>query len=1155
MKDNYSGRERNAELSFREWSKSKHAQYFTPLQFSKDIYALIKKAWDIAYPARHNEYGNRANDPMPKMNVLDHSAGTGRLLLPWLKDGHKVLGIEMDSQALKSLKTNIKKVNTREGDMLRYAKYLKGKFDVVITNPPFGLTWEPTDKDFKFETDRFSGKIESQTAALEIAIKALRDGYQDQAMLIAIIPTTTFTNAKDKAIRNYLYSKTDCLMNIEIPDLFKKEYGIEVSVNLYIGIKHDDYMDAEFAPITEPKNNLIEHAEELGERMKLTNALRPSPSWRDSERPIIPDLTATVDYEPDYTVGLGVKGLEGDAAANGILDYYNSLPTYSPLLGRRVGLKEALFSRAYMIRYGVGKSEKWLKSAGFDVEITDEQRAKLSRLRKKYQFLSAPVYTPRDYQLLAYFLEAKYTAKINADGYKKGNKYQFRPTWQRHVEVVNIENVVNSKGKSKRIITEIDRGYLTLEVKSDNGWITYSENNKKDMKAILRLFELPVVDDINDTHPSVVEGYRKRLDKFNARLKKIQCEKCEGKGQNCFICHGTGYYQLYDYQFEDIARLATKPGAYLGYEMGGGKTISGLAYAYARNSKWTLVICQANLIQNWIDEAAKFGFEIKHLRTHADIDKFKAIRRTVKDDQMRFYVTSYEFLCLETVAKQYDPWTCVRYDQDGNEIHREISRSAKCSRGHLHSEAVQECPKCEDHKGWTGDYCGNCGYSAYTFANARQYSAYKRIMNDFSTAIVDEAQVAKNKSLRGEAVRAMKVKNMLLLSGTIQKGYITDVYWNFSKLLGHGTPLFPYPYRAGAKRFLEEFGTFEMVSEEYKETLTKGRRKMIPEVSNVNRFWRILRNMSIRRLKNEMAKLPPKKKQIILLPMDPQHRLVYDAYAEWAKKVIRKELAKEEAFNMGRIGNCLWKLRFAATSPNDEEHLLNTPDSPSMIYAGTDWNKIQKLRELVKEIHAKGEKVVIYSALRSMVENIQNALDVMNIRYVRVKSTHNARQRKELITHFSENGSTVLLSGLNLINRGFNITSAQNVILTDVEYTPESTDQGEDRVHRTGQDKEVNIYYLLSENTIDIDMLQIITQKRVAIDHAINQKAVYTEVAELMKQVELRNPEMAIAKRLIGESDLEDVEIESIRGEEIEAEGYATHAPLEIEPIQLSLFK
>jgi hypothetical protein len=108
---------------------------------------------------------------------------------------------------------------------------------------------------------------------------------------------------------------------------------------------------------------------------------------------------------------------------------------------------------------------------------------------------------------------------------------------------------------------------------------------------------------------------------------------------------------------------------------------------------------------------------------------------------------------------------------------------------------------------------------------------------------------------------------------------------------------------------------------------------------------------------------------------------------------------------------------------------------------------------------------------------------------------------------------SAIVASLNCLNRGFTITAANHVILVDLEYSPEATEQAEDRVHRPGQTKPVYISYLLSRDTIDQLMHEILSQKAQAIRHAIDGKARFEEVAEILKRV-TGDVQLEIAKRI-----------------------------------------
>lgn len=1073
----YKGKEANHDLSFRQWNKSKHAQYFTPVEVANAIF---------------NGFKGKIDD-IKRLKVLDPTAGSGRLLMPWKKAEANVLGIELEEEAGKVLKHNIGAKSSRIGDIMKYAQYTKDEqFDLVITNPPFGITWNIENSNLLFKTKRYDDKIESQAATLEIAVNSLSyDG-----ILVAIIPTSTFTNDKDKKLVQFLHKEMEVLLRLTMEGIFKKEYGIDVTVDILVARSSSEWKEDEKAKTIKATINSFEEIS----RYIADLDLEIDGGYGNREI-AVPDISNLITFPIGNKLELEVSGVGGDPAAMSLVDFYDEvMEAYNPVFGCRTGVKEAFLSSPALMSEGPEKAIEFFQAIGFETIMNESVKARLEKLKKRYDFLSLPMFQPKSHQLLAYFKDRPYTAVEtirDAKGkvlFEKDKTYSIRPNWIRNMQVVKVEDVMDSKGKPVKKTTSIDQGYLSIEVKSEQGDMKYNEPDTKELKQFIKAFGLPRVKSLDDVVPERIRSYE-------SRLKQLMP-------------------QLFDYQLHDLARLCTKQFGYIGYEMGGGKTITAIAYCLARGTKWNLVICQASLVDNWVNEGRKFGISIERVTTHTAVDALLDQRKAWKGKDkkelpIRFFVSSYEFLSLDT-AKEYDPWQCIMTNKDGQVIHSETCTSKHCSRGHSRKSMVKVCPKCNDYKQWTGAFCRHCGYVASTYKEIRQYPAYKRLDSFFSTVIVDEAQLAKNISGRGLAVRAMKSKCKLLLSGTIQRGFVSDVYHNFGWLLGHANPLFPYPRKGGSGRFLEEFGTFEFVSMEFKDTLTTGRRKIIPEVSNLNRFWRILGAFTIRRLKEEMVELPEKRKSILLLDMDPEHDELYAEYAEWAKKQIDKELRKPEAeMNMGVISRCLWALRFAATAPNDSTHLLDK--GPQICIERRNYNKVQKIVEMVRAIEEKHEKVVIFSGLRSMVNNIEKELMRNEIKTMKITAAVDCQKRFGAIEEFQSNGYVALVAGLNVLNRGYTITKANHVIITDLEFQPESTQQAEDRVHRTGQTKPVEVTYLLSKGTIDESMLEIITQKNEAIMNSINGKAKYASTAELLRQMDTRRIELAVAKKILSQ--------------------------------------
>ena len=1068
----YSGREAKHELNFRHWSESKHAQYFTPLELATTI------AKCVALFA-----------PLEGLNVLDPTCGNGRLLKPFKDASSNVIGIELDKDTAFHAQKVIGSKCLRIGDICEYRNHIKNQFDVVVTNPPYGIVWRTREY---FQTSRYDESIESQSGTLEICYEALRySGY-----FIALIPTTTFTNEKDKKLKEFLYSNFVFITKITLENVFLNEYGITPKVDLVFAQKGYVGHGEKQSPLTAAWDYRDPNTHEQIEKL-ITEAKERQISDvelnKNSQPPEIPNLSVLKVYRFDPALQLTENGVVGDHGTLILAQFLDKFDGYNPVLGKETGAWEAYCSKPALLKRGVEAAEFFLRSAGFELSVPDETRLRLERAKQKYARFAIPIYRPEPHQLLAYFDEKPYVAKsavTDSEGsllFQKGKEYMFRPTWVRNRETVKRE-VKTVNDKNVTFIHDVDRGYLAFSIQTESGVRTFREVERSEIDLLTQAFDLPKIKDIADYFPELVEANREKIAKR--------------------------FPFLFEYQREDLARLMIKDRIYLGYEMGGGKTVTGACWAALKGYRRILVVCQPAAANNWERELKKFGFVVHKLLNHQAMNELLV---NPKPNAPTFYVTSYQFLSLDT-QRVYDSWTCVKHDKDGRQYHlKENNTSRTCSDCGSDFESVQRiCPKCEDHESWTGGHCHQCGYQAWTYTSeTKQYPAYKRFKNGiFDCMLIDEAQEAKSKnSFRGRAIRAIKTKGVALLTGTLMKGYISDVFWNIGKLVGFGNLLFPYPFKGGAKMFLDEFGTYEYVSQQFADTLHEGRARLLPEVSNLNRFWRILASFTVRRLKDTMVELPPKQRHYEMVRMTGSQSTIYRELEEWAKEEIQKALRDQDEPNMGKISNALWKLRFAATVPTDVDKLGD------YAIAGDSWAKLERIVELVREIKARREQVVIFASLRSMVLAIAERLKQEGLKHVKITATSDVQKRLALIDEFQSDGAIALVAGTNCANRAFTITSANNVIIVNLEFSPEPTVQAEDRVHRTGQTKPVNVHYLLSENTIDQDMWELITKKGEAIQHAIDMKARDLNVAELLQS----KAEIEVAIRVLGRQKPESV--------------------------------
>ncbi len=1087
----FSGRDTNRALGFRRWNASSHASYYTPAVVAQAIYNAIA--------AR-----NTANT---RIAALDPTCGSGRLLLPFKQAGHDVLGIELDEDAVPVAKKNLTSANVRAGDLLLYRKLLKNKpygegANVVIVNPPYGIWWNvPTSEGW--ETVNQHGTVESQAFTIECCTEALVHG----GLLVAILPSSTFENAKDSPLRKHLYSKYNIRSRVTLEHAFQDEYGIDVEVDVVLatrtGYRAAHEVSVEPRRVTldtrDPffENNLAESL--LG---GLRNLNLPTTTPLD-----LPQVGLLVRLPIDTNVTITEKGVTGSLSARAMLDFLNASATaYSPVQGVTTGVIDAYCSTPALIKRGWNVAVRELRALGFTPDIAKRTADRIERKRKHYDRLAIPLYRPKAHQLLGYFDDKPYaatadvsttcagdfaTGKIDdTDGvieldpnglhyplWQAGKSYRIHPTWIRKKELASEETSYNeAKKRDETTKVEIERGYLLLEVETDVGTLHVPEIDEAAVSVFLKAFPLPEIEDVDDLLTQEVERNRALL--------------------------ATQSPYLLDYQAEDVARLLTKSRAYIGWEVGGGKTCSSIAWANARQYRRVLVVCESRLVENWLAECKKFGVEGHRLTTHTSVANLRErIRRSEKPTG--FYITSYEFLSLDG-SKTFAPWSCVKFDRDGNVRHEANNiTSETCDCGASFQSTVKECPKCADTENWNGQACGACSFVAYTYnGERRQRPGYKAISKLFPCVIADEAQVAKSKlSLRGQALRSLKSKACLILTATIFKGYVTDLFWLVSFVLRWNNPLFPYAYGGGAKRFLDCYATYKFVTKEYEDTLHTGKALLLPEVSSLNLFARMMAPFMVRRVDGEMAVLPPKQRHIHSVPMRADQGSVYGAWEGWATDKINRELAQHQGadVNMGVISQTLWALRFAASVPTASEHLAYQ-DGPrsAVLPPGSSWAKLDTIMRIVREAMAKGDKVIVTSPLRPMVKEIALRLRAERIAFTSILASTKVDDRHAITQQFNHDATPVLLASMGAICRGLNITGANHIIVAAVEWSPEPLTQVCGRIHRPGQTKEVHEHIVLSAGTIDHDMLELCDAKYLALKHAIDGEARYKTVADIL---------------------------------------------------------
>ncbi|MCK9335086.1 MAG: DEAD/DEAH box helicase [Candidatus Cloacimonetes bacterium] len=331
--------------------------------------------------------------------------------------------------------------------------------------------------------------------------------------------------------------------------------------------------------------------------------------------------------------------------------------------------------------------------------------------------------------------------------------------------------------------------------------------------------------------------------------------------------------------------------------------------------------------------------------------------------------------------------------------------------------------------------------------NIRLYIiSYSMVLSDlsilrdlnFEWIVLDEAQNIKNVSAqRTSAIKKLKSRHRLALSGTPIENKITEL-WSIMDFLMPG-------YLGSLKRFKSQY-----LSPDDEQLAQKS-------------LHRAVSPFLLRRVKHEvLMELPDKQEQVSWCKMSPLQEKLYLQIIDTVQKKMLPESADQITYV--HILAALTKLRQVCNHP----HLANSDVLPDLELSA----KLEMLVELVQEAIAGGHKVLVFSQFVQMLSIIKRNFNALDIPFCYLDG--HTRDRQSQINEFENNPNIRLfLISLKTGGTGLNLTSADTVILYDPWWNPMVENQAIDRTHRLGQTRKVQVYRLITKNTVEEKILSL----------------------------------------------------------------------------------
>ncbi len=238
---------------------------------------------------------------------------------------------------------------------------------------------------------------------------------------------------------------------------------------------------------------------------------------------------------------------------------------------------------------------------------------------------------------------------------------------------------------------------------------------------------------------------------------------------------------------------------------------------------------------------------------------------------------------------------------------------------------------------------------------------------------------------------------------------------------------------------------------------------------NSNSIWtlkEIIKPFYIRREKRDVLdNLPKKRINIVSTKFNDEEREKYEILRKEAISYIINNESKLSTFEKNAyMFKKLTEMRMFCCRGN------NSGES----------SKLKLCMELIDEIldNDKNNKIIIFSQFTTVLDYISSALTKKEIKFEILTGNDKVNQRQEKIKKYSEDDKIkIFLISLKAGGVGLNITAANNVIHYDPWWNVAVENQATDRSYRLGQKRDVNVYKLIVEDTIEEKIISLQNEK------------------------------------------------------------------------------
>ena len=243
------------------------------------------------------------------------------------------------------------------------------------------------------------------------------------------------------------------------------------------------------------------------------------------------------------------------------------------------------------------------------------------------------------------------------------------------------------------------------------------------------------------------------------------------------------------------------------------------------------------------------------------------------------------------------------------------------------------------------------------------------------------------------------------------------------------------------------------------------------------RFRTRIRPFLLRRTKEHVAAdLPAKQEQVLEVSLTPKHRTIYDTHLQRERQTV---LGLVDEFDKHRIAifRSLTRLRQLSLDAGLVDEA----------YDGVGSAKVDVLVDHLLELAEEGHRALVFSQFTSFLTRVRARLEGEGITSSYLDGT--TRHRQAVVDGFRNGEDPVFLISLKAGGVGLTLTEADYVFVLDPWWNPAVEAQAVDRTHRIGQTRPVNVYRLVSTNTVEEKVMALKARKAALFSQVVDDDA------------------------------------------------------------------